>query len=73
MKVSGRDHDNGLLRSQFNTFEMVVSFILGEDWLRKPSIVTTLKGFSLIRSRAFKLYRNSVGSSSIFHRMLTRP
>lgn len=52
---------------------MVVSVILGEDWLRKSSIVTMVEGFSLMRLRAFKLVKTSVESSSAYHGVPTRP
>lgn len=52
---------------------MVASVILGEDPLRKPSIITMVEGPSLIRLRAFKLVNSSVESSSVYQGTLTRP
>lgn len=52
---------------------MGANIILGGGWLRKPSIATTVEGFSLIRLRAFKLANGSVETSGIYHGILTRP
>ena len=68
-----RTATTGYWSLRLGTFEMVASVILGEDPLRKPSIITMVEGPSLIRLRAFKLVNSSVESSSVYKGTLTRP